>query len=552
MLSPIFLKKDKLDFDLLLTWFKECLSNIKDQRASNASYSFQDICLSAFAMFFLQDPSFLAFQKRMQKEHQSNNASTIFGIEEIPTDNQIRNILDNIPPDQIDIFFETIFNRLNSFGWLNDFRFLNDQLLIPIDGTCYHHSTKVKCDNCLTKVHKKGYIRLISDETSINKDAIKKGKEIAVVKTKQQLKVVFKRKKIKLVEEFTIDPTLFLTLDFNDEILYMDQNTEQIYSFINNALEKYKGFIPLKKKVNKKESKKEVTSDTEYYHAMLTPIIASPNHSQVISLAPEHITNLDGGDKQDCERNAAKRWLDKYGDKYGKLNSTILGDDLYACEPICAEILDKKLNFIFTCKEDSHKSLYEFINFPQIAELFGTKQEIITVKKKEIINTYRYLNNVPIKKGDDSLKVNWFEIISTDYNGKKIFYGTYITSHKISDANVADLSIAARSRWKVENENNNSLKTKGYHLEHNFGHGKQYLSMFLATLNIIAFLFHSVLELYNHIYQKIRKNVGTKVGLFEYFRQVLMHFIFNSWKHLMEYIIKNLKLGDDLLLVNSS
>ena len=196
--------------------------------------------------------------------------------------------------------------------------------------------------------------------------------------------------------------------------------------------------------------------------------------------------------------------------------------------------------------------MYEFINFPQIAELFGNKQEIITVKKKEIINTYRYLNNVPIKKGDDSLKVNWFEITSTDCNGKKIFYGTYITSHKISDANVADLSMAARSRWKVENENNNSLKTKGYHLEHNFGHGKQNLSMLLATLNIIAFLFHSVLELYNHIYQKIRKNVGTKVGLFEYFRQVLMHFIFNSWKHLIEYIIKNLKLGDDLLLINSS
>ncbi len=37
MLSPIFLKKDRLDFDVLLTWFKECLSNIKDQRASNAS-----------------------------------------------------------------------------------------------------------------------------------------------------------------------------------------------------------------------------------------------------------------------------------------------------------------------------------------------------------------------------------------------------------------------------------------------------------------------------------------------------------------------------------
>ncbi len=52
MMSPIFLKKDKLDFDTLLTWFKEFLSNIQDQRAPNASYSFQDICLSAFAQQF--------------------------------------------------------------------------------------------------------------------------------------------------------------------------------------------------------------------------------------------------------------------------------------------------------------------------------------------------------------------------------------------------------------------------------------------------------------------------------------------------------------------
>ncbi len=551
MMSPIFLKKDKLDFDTLLTWFKEFLSNIQDQRAPNASYSFQDICLSAFAMFFLQDPSFLAFQNRMQKEHQSNNATTIFGIQSIPTDNQIRNVLDNISLDQIDVFFEIIFNRLNSFGWLDGFRFLNNQLLISIDGTCYHHSTKIKCDHCLTKVHRKANIRLISEKTFNYKEPIKKGKEIVIIKDNNQLKVVFQRKKSKILDEFNIEkPELFSMLDFNGDMLYRNNNTEQIYNFIYDEVSQHKGFIPFKKKPTK--TKKETTEDTEYYHAMLTPIIASPNQSQIISLAPEHITNLDGGDKQDCERNAAKRWLNKYGDKYGKLNATILADDLFSCEPICIEILDKKLNFIFTCKENSHKSLYEFINFPKIAELFMHKQETVIVKKKEITNTYRYLNNIPIKKGDNSLRINWFEIISTDCNSNRIFYGTYITNHEINDANVADLAIAARSRWKVENENNNSLKTKGYHLEHNFGHGKQYLSMFLATLNIIAFLFHSILELHNHIYQKIRKNLGTRVALFEYFRQTLLHFIFKSWKHLIEYTVKLLKLNNDEPLFNSS
>ena len=45
-----------------------------------------------------------------------------------------------------------------------------------------------------------------------------------------------------------------------------------------------------------------------------------------------------------------------------------------------------------------------------------------------------------------------------------------------------------RGRWKIENENNNVLKTKGSHLEHNFGHGKQYLSAFMLSLNLLAFL----------------------------------------------------------------
>jgi hypothetical protein len=60
---------------------------------------------------------------------------------------------------------------------------------------------------------------------------------------------------------------------------------------------------------------------------------------------------------------------------------------------------------------------------------------------------------------------------------------------------VATIVLAGRTRWKVENENNNTLKTKGYNLEHNFGHGKQHLSSLLVTLNILSLLFHTRLEL---------------------------------------------------------
>jgi len=42
-----------------------------------------------------------------------------------------------------------------------------------------------------------------------------------------------------------------------------------------------------------------------------------------------------------------------------------------------------------------------------------------------------------------------------------------------------------RACWKVENENNNDLKTKGYHLEHNSGHGSKHLAALLLSLLVL-------------------------------------------------------------------
>ena len=78
---------------------------------------------------------------------------------------------------------------------------------------------------------------------------------------------------------------------------------------------------------------------------------------------------------------------------------------------------------------------------------------------------------------------------------------------------------------KIENENNNVLKTKGYHLEHNFGHGKQYLSAFLLSLNLLAFLFHTVRQTFFHDIQALMR-----------------YMVFDSWDHLMDFMLQGLKL----------
>ncbi|HIK45123.1 MAG TPA: hypothetical protein IGR64_09575 [Leptolyngbyaceae cyanobacterium M65_K2018_010] len=87
--------------------------------------------------------------------------------------------------------------------------------------------------------------------------------------------------------------------------------------------------------------------------------------------------------------------------------------------------------------------------------------------------------------------------------GHPRYHNAFITLHPIDDATVVEIVTAARARWKSENENHDVLKTKGYHLEHNFGHGQQHLPMILLTLNLLAFLFHSVLQLIDATYQRI-------------------------------------------------
>ena len=85
---------------------------------------------------------------------------------------------------------------------------------------------------------------------------------------------------------------------------------------------------------------------------------------------------------------------------------------------------------------------------------------------------YRWANGVPLTDSDEALKVNWCELTITDAAGAVRYRNSFIIDWKISTDNVSGLVAAGRARWKIENESNNVLKTKGYHLEHNFGHGK--------------------------------------------------------------------------------
>ncbi len=111
-----------------------------------------------------------------------------------------------------------------------------------------------------------------------------------------------------------------------------------------------------------------------------------------------------------------------------------------------------------------------------------TKQDCVIAASKRWLekNLPHYANQVPLADGDDALKVNWCELTVTNDQGEVLYLNAFITDFTLTDQNVESIVASGRARWKIENENNNTLKTKGYHLEHNFGHGKQHLSSLLA------------------------------------------------------------------------
>jgi hypothetical protein len=94
---------------------------------------------------------------------------------------------------------------------------------------------------------------------------------------------------------------------------------------------------------------------------------------------------------------------------------------------------------------------------------------------------------------------------------------------------VAGITKTGRSRWKIENENNNVLTTKGYHAKHNFGHGGKHLANTLLTLNILAFLVHTVQDITQRLYHELRQALGRRDTFFNDIQALARYLLFESW-----------------------
>jgi hypothetical protein len=282
---------------------------------------------------------------------------------------------------------------------------------------------------------------------------------------------------------------------------------------------------------------------TNYYHSVITPVIVQAGNEHVLSLEPEFIVPQDGEEKQDCEIEASKRWLETHGNYYAKRNATLLGDDLYSRQPFCQAVKDTKMHFILVCKEDSHPHLYETVAFLEAQGVLGKFQRRKWNGKHGELHSYRYSSQLPLRGGQDAMQVNWVELTVSHEETNEIMYkNAWVTDFEVLETTIETIVRDGRARWKVENENNNILKTKGYHLEHNFGHGSQHLSSLLLSLNLLAFLFHTIMGLVDEKYQLLRKALRKRRKFFQHVEALLEYLLFDSWDALFSFMCRGLEL----------
>ena len=430
---------DALSISAIIKTLRATFAELPDGRTGkNSTYTMLDAAAGAFGIFFTQSPSFLAYQRDMERRKGRNNAASLFGVTEIPSDQQIRNLLDPVPPSNLFEPFWTLQKAMEASGHLAQHRGYRDTYLIVLDGTHYFSSQTIQCKNCT--VHQHG-----------------------------------------------------------------DQE--------------------------------------RYYHSAITPVLVSPNSKQVYPLPPDFIVPQDGSEKQDCERNAAKRWVEGAKGRFVPWEATIMGDDLYCNQPFCTLLEAQQMNYILVYKPDSHATLYEEIAL--LEKINGVASCSFRRWNGRFAEQWhcRYVNQVPLRAGPDALLVNWCEVtIYREDTGERIYFNAFATNFELTDKSVQPIIISGRARWKVENENNNVLKNCGYHLEHNYGHGEAYLSAVMVTLNLLAFLIHTILETTNHLYIAIRKELGARKTFFQDIRALTRYLYFDSWDSLFTFMATQLEI----------
>lgn len=296
--------------------------------------------------------------------------------------------------------------------------------------------------------------------------------------------------------------------------------------------------------------KKTKDSDTKsYYHQMLAGSIVHPDRNTVIPVAPEMILKQDGSSKNDCERNAMKRFLNQFREDHPKLKTILLTDALHATLPNLNHLKILNIGFILGVKPGSHEKLFgqmeKYTELNQM-QVFIEEEEIGDKIKKKVIREYRCWNGVLLNHQDTSTTVNFLDFTETtqwvsskeELQEKKVHF-SWVTDYSLYESSCKTLARAGRTRWKIENETFNTLKNQGYEFEHNYGHGNKNLSTNFALLMMLAFLIDQLQEIGCKLFQENLKKYGRRIAIWSRLQSAyfMIPFKINGYHELLKIIL---------------
>lgn len=279
--------------------------------------------------------------------------------------------------------------------------------------------------------------------------------------------------------------------------------------------------------------KKSNSGVVTYEHHMLAAVLIHPDQRAVFPLAPEPIQKQDGDTKNDCERNAGKRLLEKIRAEHPHQQFIVVEDGLASNAPHLRLLKELRMHFLVGVKPGDHAFL-----FAEVAKAHEEGRATTLMWREETTRCVAsFVNNVPLNESNQDLLVNYLQYMEYDADDTLLRRFSWVTDLRVTRQNARHFVRGGRSRWKIENETFNTLKNQGYEFEHNFGHGEQHLAVVLAFLMMLAFLTDQIQQHCCPLFKAVQTKLKSKRALWDNLRSHFRHFKFCSMEQLYLVIL---------------
>ena len=423
--------RKNLSADALFRLLRSRFDSLSDPRSGEVEIPLGDTLMSAFAMFSLKDPSLLAFDHR--RRDPNDNFRTIYGINRVPSDSQMRAILDPVDPADLRPGFRDLFRPLQRGKVLERFIYLDDHYLLSLDGTTYFSSPKIHCSSCLVKHHRNG------------------------------------------------------------GVTYSHQLLGPPWSIPTSR----KSFRWHPSRSSSRTARPRMTASG------MPPAAGSNSFARIIPICRSSSSKTPSAPTPRTCATCAR-----------PARTTSSASSL-ATTPSCSS----------TSRSPMRPARCTSLPW--------------TIRRRVCCIIFDSAMAAPLNESNPDELVNVLEYWEIHPKGK-VQHFSWITDFLLTRDNVWDIMRGGRARWKIENETFNTLKNQGYHLEHNYGHGEQNLSVVLALLMMLAFLVDQVQQLCCPLFQAAWHKMKTKCHLWEELRHHFRLLVFDSMAELLMALVRGI------------